>query len=119
MLFKKTVAIPADKCGVWLIRVFHLYKGFSRKCSYTGDFVKVSVRKVKPENWVKKKTKLRSIILRSKKSVFRNDCSSILFFFNNVVLLKKRMTPKGGSIFGPSTKSIKRKKFIYSLAGLI
>ena len=47
--------IPADKCGVEFVRVFHLYRGFFRKKSKNGDFVKVSVRQTLPDNWVKKK----------------------------------------------------------------
>lgn len=53
--------MPADKCGVDVVKVFHLYQGFSRKCSFVGDFVKVSVKKVVPGNIIKKKTKLKGI----------------------------------------------------------
>lgn len=55
MIYKSSKLIPSDKCGVWVIKVFHLYRGFNRKVSFTGDFVKCSVKKVRPENWLKKK----------------------------------------------------------------
>jgi ribosomal protein L14 len=42
--------IPADKCGVDFVKIFHLYRGFFRKKSKNGDFVKVSVRKTSPNN---------------------------------------------------------------------
>jgi len=51
MIYKGTNIVPADKCGVWHARVFHLYRGFNRKVSFVGEFIKVSVRRTKPENW--------------------------------------------------------------------
>jgi ribosomal protein L14 len=50
MVQKTTRIIPADKCGVWIVRVFHLYRGYNRKVSFIGDFIKASVRKTRPEN---------------------------------------------------------------------
>merc|ERR1712045_1067945 len=50
MVYKGTNIIPADKCGVCHARVFHLYRGFNRKVSFVGEFIKVSVRRTKPEN---------------------------------------------------------------------
>lgn len=119
MIKKKTWVVPADRCGVWWVKVFHLYRGFSRKTAYTGDFIKGSVRVTKPENWISKKTKVHGIVVRVNKEVYRNDGTSIRFFENNVVLLKKRLTPKGKELYGPVTKVIKKKKFINSFIGLI
>ena len=55
MIKKHTYLIPSDRCGVWWVSVFHLYKGSFRKTAYVGDFVKVSVKITKPNNWIKKK----------------------------------------------------------------
>lgn len=119
MLQKFSYLIPADKCGVWWVSIFHLYGGSSRKSSSLGDFVKVSVKKTRPENWLKKKTKLKGMIVRSKKEIFKTDGSSIKFFTNNIVLFKKRTTPQGKVIFGPTIKSINRKKFLTSFPGVL
>ena len=96
--------------------VFHLYNGFNQKITYTGRFVKASVKIVKPDNWLKKKTKLRSFIIRTKKHFRKIYSTTILLFFNNGVLLKKRLTPRGKELFGPILYNIKRKKFINSLS---
>lgn len=96
-----------------------MYKGFNRKSSRVGDFVKSSVKKTAPDNWIKKKTKLRGIIIRTKFDVINNDGSSFCFKENNVILLKKRLTPKGKEVFGPIVRKIKRKKFVASFAGAI
>lgn len=119
MILKESYLIPADKCGVNLVKVFHLYRGFNRKCSKVGDFVKSSVRKTSANNWIKKGSKPRGIIIRTKFVISNRDGNSFFFKENNVVLLKKRLTPKGKEVIGPSVRKIKRKKFILSFAGMI
>lgn len=119
MVKKQTFLVPADRCGVWWVSIFHLYKGSFRKTSYVGDFVKVSVKLTRPNNWLKKKKKLRGILIRLKKEDIRRDSSFVSFKQNNVVLLKKRMTPKGKVLIGPINKKIKRYKFIASFSGKI
>lgn len=119
MINKGTYLIPADRSGVWWVQAFHLYTGWCRKVSFTGNFIKVSVKTTKNKNWIVKKTKLVSIIIRVKKELYRQDGSFIQFKENNSILLKKRLTPKGKEIFGPITSTIKRKKFVNSFPGII
>lgn len=119
MIQKTTILVPADKCGVLTVNTFHLYKGFSRKTSTFGDFIKISVRKIKPENPLTKKSKRKAIIVRTKKELSVGDGSYIRFDYNSVVLLKKRLTPEGKEIFGPILRTFKKKKFLSSFSGLI
>ena len=119
MVQKSSYLIPADRCGVWWVSVFHLYYGFSRKIAYCGDFVKVSIKRTRPNNWLKKKSKVKGILVRTKKEIFKNDGSFTKFFQNNVVLLKKRLTPRGKELFGPISSSIKRRKFKTSFPGIV
>ena len=91
MIQKSSILIPSDKCGVFTVNTFHLYKGFSRKFSKFGDYIKVSVRKTKPENFLKKKVKRKALIIRTKKNVLFCDEASIRFDYNSVILLKKRL----------------------------
>lgn len=119
MILKESFLVPADRCGVHFVKVFHLYRGWNRKCSFIGDFLKVSVRKTSPSNWLKKKTKLRAFLLRTKFKTVNNDGSSFFFRENNAVLLKKRLTTKGKEIWGPSIKKLKRRKFLAALPGYL
>lgn len=119
MIQKTSILIPADKCGVLTVNTFHLYKGFSRKFSKFGDYIKVSVRKTKPENILIKKSKRKAIIIRTKKHTYVCDGTTIRFVYNSVVLLKKRLTPEGKEIFGPIIRNFKKKKFLSSFPGLI
>lgn len=119
MIQKTSILLPADKCGVLTVNTFHLYKGFSRKFSKFGDYIKVSIRKTKPENILTKKSKRKAIIIRTKKYIHVCDGTAIRFTYNSVVLLKKRLTPEGKEIFGPIIRNFKKKKFLSSFPGLI
>ena len=119
MIKKNTQLEPADKCGVWLVSVFHLYYGFNRKTAYCGNFVKVSIRKTKPKNWLRKKTKLKGIIIRVRKEFLKRDGSWTKFDENSIVLLRKRLTPQGRELNGPITFNIKRRKFRNSFVGIV
>ena len=110
---------PADNCGVWWVSVFHLYYGFNRKTAYCGNFVKVSVRRTKPDNWLQQKTKVKGIIIRTKKEFSKNDGSWIKFTDNGIVLLKKRLNTQGHMLEGPINNKIKRRKFKNAFPGAI
>jgi len=110
MIQKFSNLIPIDKNGVHLVKVFHLYNGFSRKTSSIGDFVKVSIKNVKPNNFLFKKMKLKSFIIRLKFHKFKKDSSSFFFFENNLILLKKRLSTYGSKVYGPILKNINRRK---------
>lgn len=119
MVQKETNLKPIDKCGVWSVRVFHLYGGSFRRSSTISNFVKVSVKKTKSNNWVPKKSKLKAIIVTLKKEILKVDGSYVKFRGNNVVLLKKRLTPKGKILVGPVSRSINRKRFLTSFCASI
>lgn len=116
MIQKNSIIKPADNCGVIRVGVFHVYKSSKGRLAFTGDFLKVSAKLVKPENPIKKKSKIRSLLIRTVFLKNRKDGSSISFSRNSVVLLKKRLTPRGKMIRGPVVRSIKRKKFIASFS---
>ena len=111
--------MPADRCGVWWVKVFHLYNGWFRKVAFTGNFVKVSVRQTRLRRKLRKKARVVGIIIRVVKETYKNDSSFIKLKKNNLVLLKKRMTPRGKELVGPISWRIRRKKFISSFAGII
>lgn len=119
MIIKGSTLIPADKNGVWLVKTFHLYGGFLKKFSIVGDFIKISVRSTKLNSLVLKKSKLKSIIILTRKLQKKNDYSTFKFKYNSCVLLKRRLTPVGKEVYGPVTSIIKRKRFLYSFSGII
>ena len=111
--------VPADQCGVYWVRVFHLYRGGMRKVSRVGNFEKVSAILTKVDNFLKKKTKLQAVLVRLKKQSLKKDRSWISFKKNSLVLLKKRLTPRGKELLGPADFNVRRKKFTQSFSGSI
>lgn len=119
MIQKQSKLVPTDQCGVFWVRVFHLYRGGQRKVSHIGGFVKTSAIVVKTDNWLKKKSKVRGVIVRVRKESIKRDRSFIKFKTNNIVLLKKRLTPRGKELLGPVDEKVRRRKFVSSFSGAI
>ena len=116
MIQKNSIIRPADNCGVIRVGVFHVYKSSKGRLAYTGDFLKVSAKLVKPENPIKKKSKIRAILIRTVFIKNRKDGSYISFLRNSAILLKKRLTPRGKMVRGPIVRVIRRKKFLSSFS---
>ncbi len=119
MVQKKSIISVADKCGVWTVRLFHLYKGFNRKVAFSGTFIKASVQTTRPDNWIGKTSKVHGIIIGTRSQIKKKDGSKLFFKINTTVLLKKRMTPRGKEIAGPIVFSLRKRKFRASFPGII
>jgi ribosomal protein L14 len=59
------------------------------------------------------------VLVRVKKESLKRDRSFIKFKTNNIVLLKKRLTPRGKELLGPVDANVRRKKFVSSFSGAI
>ena len=114
MIQKLTETIPMDKNGVFKLNTFHLYGGFNRKKSKYSEFIKSSVKLTRPNNNLKKKSKVKSILIYTKKNVKKYDNSYINFKFNSSITLKKRLNTIGREIIGPGFFELKRKRFMSS-----
>src|SRR5690349_13659544 len=119
MIQKGSVLPTGDNSGVLKTKVFHIYKGSKGKIGYVGDFFKVSAREVLPENPIPKKSKHKSILIRTKYKNLRKDGSFIRFGDNILILLKKRLTPKSTLLRGSISRNIRRKKFISSFTKIV
>ena len=120
MIFKQTWLNIADNTNVNWLRTFHLYKGFHRKVSHVGFFIKGSARVLEPPRteykgfkfkFNKKGDVCRGLIIRSSRIMLRLDGSSSQFRSNNAILIKKKQNIKSKYLIGPSTYHLKRKKF--------
>lgn len=119
MLQKSSHTLVSDRCGVWEVQVFHVYKGSWHRAARAGNFVKISIRRTKPNNWLKKGKKSKAIVVRTRFKTIKADGSYLRFSTNSVVLLKKRMTPRGKELLGPITYGFRRKKFVSSFGGVV
>ena len=121
MIYKESWLNIIDNTNIRNIKVFHLYKGFHRKVSYPGFFVKGCARVVEPPRIEYKGFKYkfyikgdicRLLIIRANKLRFNKDHSSIKFNNNSAIVIKKKNEPKGKFFNGPIQRSISRRKML-------
>jgi ribosomal protein L14 len=109
MIFKETRAIISNRCGIYLVRVFHVFNKMSRFIK-PGFFFKSSNILVSVKQPFLRKKKNKGFFVRSCALNVKNDQSHIKFLHNSVVLLKKRLYIKGSATLGPILFTIKRRK---------
>lgn len=119
MILKGTYLIPIDKSGIWWVSTFHLYGGSFRRFAKIGNFIKTSVKVIRTNIWLLKKSKVNAIVIQTRYGIKKSDSSYLYFKNNSCILLKKRLYPIGKEILGPGIFSLKRKKFLYSFPGII
>ena len=120
MILRLTWLNISDNTNVRWLQVFHLYKGWKKKSTKLGFFVKGSARIVEPPRieykgfkfkFSKKGDICRSIIIQTKYLNYRLDGSTLQLPSNNSFLLKKKQDLRSKYIFGPISKTFKRKRF--------
>lgn len=111
----------ADNSGAKLVQCIKILGGSGRKVAGVGDTIVIAVKKALPTGKVRKGEVRRAVVVRTKKSILRNDGSFISFDSNAVVLINSQGTPIGTRIFGPVTKELRVKKLmkIISLASSV
>lgn len=77
----------------------------------------MSVKETKPDNWLLKKSKVKGIIIRTRKELTKLDGTTLKFKSNSIILLKKRMNSYGNRLLGPIPSTIRRRKFLNSFPG--
>jgi len=117
MIYPQTILNVADNTGakkVMCIRVL----GGNRKYAKIGDTIIGVVKEALPNMLIKRSDIVRAIIVRTSKTIRRQDGMSIRFDDNSVVIVNLENNPKGTRVFGPVAREIRDKNFskIVSLA---
>lgn len=103
------------------MKVFHLYKGFNRKSTKIGFFVKGSARVVEPPRIEYKGFKYkynikgdicRALLVRSNRKDLFSNGDVIELKNNSGIIIKKKQDPKSKYLNGPISRNINRKKFL-------
>lgn len=119
MIQKNSCVYPIDKSGALIANVFHVYKGGQKKIAIVGEFTKVSLRKVKPDIKLKKKSKTKCLFVRSVKLNKKLDHSYCMFQENSVILIKRKLITRSKEFVAPASINIKRKKLLYKFPGIL
>lgn len=111
MFQKNSYSIPSDSSGILLSKVIQVRRASKKKHALINFFLRIVIKKIKPELWKRRKRKTRAICIRTKKFYYKKDGMSYRFSNNALVLLKKRMNTIGKELYGPTSKELKIKKF--------
>ncbi|MFZ5875127.1 MAG: 50S ribosomal protein L14 [Nitrospirota bacterium] len=113
-----TMLDVADNSGAKKVMCFHVFGGSKRRYATIGDVIKVAVKEAIPQGSVKKGEVCTAVVVRTARSVRRDDGSYIRFDRNAAVLINAQGEPIGTRIFGPVARELRWKKFmkIISLA---
>jgi large subunit ribosomal protein L14 len=118
MVQNRSILNVADNSGAQKLIVIGIPKFSLKKYAKIGDIVTASVKKAIPTGNVKEHEIVKSVVVRTKKELRRQDGSYIRFSDNAVVIIDAQNNPRGTRIFGPIAREIKEKGFskIASLA---
>jgi large subunit ribosomal protein L14 len=117
MIYPQTMLTVADNTGakkVMCIRVL----GGNKKFAEIGDTIIAVVKEAIPNMAIKRSSIVRAIVVRTKKTVRRQDGMYIRFDDNAAVIVNPDNNPRGTRVFGPVAREIRDRNFskIVSLA---
>jgi ribosomal protein L14 len=119
MIQKESWVFASDNTNINWIKTFHLYKGFHRKKTNIGFFIKGSARSVEPPRMeykgFKYKYSVKGDIAKmfvSKSNLHELNKSSFEYRIkgNSGFILKKKLTPRSKFLNKPILRLLPRKK---------
>jgi len=112
MIQLRSILVPADNSGAKRLRVIHVYGGSKRRFGFLGDVVLAVVDQADPNGLVKDSEMVKTLVVRTRKEVRREDGSYIRFDDNAGVVIDKDGNPRGTRVFGPVAREIKEKGYV-------
>jgi len=111
MIQPRSMLKVADNSGAKIIQCIRVLGGTRRRYAQIGDIIVGAVKVAEPRRPVKKHDVVKAVIVRQKKALRRSDGSYIRFDDNAAVILETGKNPKGGRIFGPIARELRKKGF--------
>ena len=121
MLKKESWTAVNDNTNIRWVKIFHLYKGFIRKQTKPGFYIKGSARVVEPPRLEYKGFKYkysvkgdicRMFLVRSNYKLFNKASFYLTFRGNTGFIIKKKNDAKSKFLHGPISRLLKRKKVL-------
>ena len=108
----------ADNSGARKIMCIQVLGTSNPKYANIGDVIVGVVKEALPNMPIKRSDIVKAVIVRTKKTIRRQDGMSIRFDDNAAVIINKEYNPRGTRVFGPIAKELRDKNFskIISLA---
>lgn len=117
MIYPQTILTVADNTGAKKVMCIRILGG-NKKYAKIGDTIIAVVKEAMPNMPIKRSDVVKAIIVRTKKTIRRQDGMYIRFDDNAAVIVNADNNPRGTRVFGPVAREIRDKSFskIVSLA---
>lgn len=117
MIYPQTILTVADNTGAKKVMCIRILGG-NKKYAEIGDTIIAVVKEALPNMPIKRSDVVKAIVVRTKKTIRRQDGMYIRFDDNAAVIVNPDNNPRGTRIFGPIAREIRDKNFskIVSLA---
>jgi large subunit ribosomal protein L14 len=117
MIYPQTILTVADNTGAKKVMCIRILGG-NKKYAEIGDTIIAVVKEAIPNMPIKRSNVVKAIVVRTKKTMRRQDGMYIRFDDNAAVIVNTENNPRGTRVFGPVAREIRDKNFskIVSLA---
>lgn len=112
MIQQESKLIVADNTGAKVVKCFKVLRGSKRRYAGVGDVIICSVRDAEPDGSVKKGEVVRAVIVRTARTIRREDGSVLRFDTNSCVLIDDKGNPRGTRIFGPVAREVRERGYV-------
>ena len=116
MIQQQSFLKVADNTGAKELMCIRVLGGTGRRYAGVGDVIVASVKKAAPGGDVKKGEVVKAVVVRTVKSIRRDDGSYVKFDENAAVLIKEDKNPRGTRIFGPVARELREKDYLKILS---
>ena len=117
MIYPQTILTVADNTGAKKVMCIRILGG-NKKYAEIGDTIIAVIKEAIPNMPIKRSDIVKAIVVRTKKTIRRQDGMYIRFDDNAAVIVNADNNPRGTRVFGPVAREIRDKNFskIVSLA---
>jgi large subunit ribosomal protein L14 len=117
MIYPQTILTVADNTGAKKVMCIRILGG-NKKYAEIGDTIIAVVKEALPNMPIKRSDVVKAIVVRTKKTIRRQDGMYIRFDDNAAVVVNADNNPRGTRVFGPVAREIRDRNFskIVSLA---
>ena len=116
MIQEESILDVADNSGAKKVKCFRILGGSNRRYAHVGDIIVAAVQESIPNSPVKKGSVVKAVVVRTKRTIRRNDGSTIKFDSNAAVILNEKSEPVGTRVFGPVARELREKNFMKILS---
>ena len=117
MIQPQTQLTVSDNTGARKLMCIRVLGG-NKKYANVGDIIVGVVKEAAPRMPVKRSDIVRAVVVRTRKTISRENGSAIRFDDNAAVIINAQNNPRGTRVFGPIAREIRDQNFtkVVSLA---